>query len=52
MAKRDVGMIAIIPNYDYEGQSEAVKERLCKHDYGELCNLLRFKQDLCRARRA
>ena len=36
MAKRDIGMITIIPNYDYEGQNETVKEKLCEHDYKRL----------------
>ena len=42
MAKRDIGMITIIPNYDYEGQNETVKEKLCEHDYGERSMVFRL----------
>lgn len=49
MAGQNSGMIVMIPNYDYEGQSEALKNKICKHDFGEICDLIRFKKDECKA---
>ena len=49
MAGQNSGMIVMIPNYDYEGQSKTLKNKICKHDFGEICDLIKFKKDECKA---
>lgn len=41
-------MFILVPNYDYESQSSECRKRICKNDYEEICNLIRFKEDVCR----